>query len=230
MNVPAIKTDNPRDLIKGPILKFDGLKNPQWYTREGLALPDKFLALTQIEALQRWSKDNMLEEVILPQPGEELGDVEQLNSQVPREQWRENFNGELQGPWSHAYFVHLLDPKFAGLFTYVTSTIGGRIAWHRLRDRVQWMAALRGFNALPVVTLSSWSMKTKFSPTGRPAPEFVVIEWATFRDESMLSKIEYKPLSAEPSKEEVKAAKKQRGLVTVEEPTLGEMLNDKVPW
>jgi hypothetical protein len=88
------------------------------------------------------------------------------------------------------------------------------------------MRALRGVEAMPVVKFDSVPMKTKYAI--QPRPEFTILEWAVFCDNTSSAHIEYQPLSAEPSKQEVKTAK--RGLKKLDEPSLAESLDDKIPW
>jgi hypothetical protein len=134
MNLPVLKTDDPLSVIKGLIPKFDKTHDPMWYLREGLPLPPKALVLATGEVAQQWDRDNNLVDAILARPGEPLPDVEALNEAIPRSEWRD-FNGQPQGPWQHSRIVYLLDPHLAGLYTFISATIGARIAWSRLRER-----------------------------------------------------------------------------------------------
>ena len=71
--------------------------------------------------------------------------------------------------------VYLLDTSDASIFTFANGTIGARIAWERLVDRVNWMRALRGTAVFPLVTLDSRPMKTKIGTKLRP--EFSIADW-----------------------------------------------------
>ena len=160
-------------LIQGSILaNVDGV----WSCKDGTPIPEKMhlVALSTTEASQRWEDDRPAE-IIRKRPGEPLPDVDQMNDQIPQDQWEMGFNNELRPPWQKVHVVYLLDPRDASIFTYINGTVGARIAVEKLKDKVKWMRALRGSNVCPVVELSARPMKTRYGTKRRP--EFQVVEW-----------------------------------------------------
>jgi hypothetical protein len=169
-------TSSENRLIQGEIIRFaDG----KWSTKEGVAMsPDlTLLAVGTTRALQRWEA-RMPVETIIERPGERLPDLAQLNEAIPEEQWEAGLDGKPHPPWVLQSVVYLLNPVDAASFTYLNSTAGARIAVERLAEKVGRMRMLRGSRVLPVVTLDSKPMKTKFGTKARP--EFTVIDWRDF--------------------------------------------------
>jgi hypothetical protein len=106
----------------------------------------------------------------------ELPDVDKLNAAVPQDQWH-IFQGTPQPPWKTEYVVYLLDTSDASLFTFLNYTVGAKIAWENLHNRIKWMGALRGASVLPVVELTSATMKLKkVEGAKKLRPEFKVYE------------------------------------------------------
>ena len=123
------------------------------------------------EGLQRWKgkKAESITTKPLPSP-------EELNASVPMAEWEPGIDGKLKPPWAHVAIVYLIDPRTAGLFTYLNSTIGAHIAWDVLREKVRTMRALRGERVLALVRLSTRPMKTtNFGMKTRP--EFEIVGW-----------------------------------------------------
>jgi hypothetical protein len=169
MNLPTIDT-NER-LIHGSLLKcVDG----RWSTQDD---PDmtgtQLLALTTAKAIQRWQLKEPVDTVV--DTGTGLPDIDELNAKIPRAEWEAGLDGQPRPPWQRQYVVYLLDTSDASLFTFANGTIGARMAWERLVDRVSWMRALRGAAVFPVVALESRPMKTQFGTKQRP--EFSIIDW-----------------------------------------------------
>ena len=93
----------------------------------------------------------------------------------PEGAWELGLNGEPKPPWQLNFVVYLLDVSDASLRTFANSTVGARIAYERLTDRVAWMRSLRGATVLPLVKLDAKPMKTKVGTKQRP--EFTIIDW-----------------------------------------------------
>jgi hypothetical protein len=161
------------ELIKGPILKFvDG----RWSVKDGTVLKDgePFLCTGTAQALQRFI-DNVPCDPIRKQPGKPLPDPDELNAQIPVEEWELGFDGKPTPPWKHAYAVYVIRQHDASMMTYINSTIGARIAFNKPTSQVYNMRILRGANVAPIVKLSSKPMKTKFGEKMRP--DFEIIEF-----------------------------------------------------
>jgi hypothetical protein len=165
-------------------------------------------------ALQRWVDG--LPEVIQKEPGKRLPDPDDLNAEIPREQWPlGKFNGGLpEPPWKRIAFAYLLRTHDAARFTHINSTWGTQVCVRSIRERIQDMSALRGALVYPIVRLTSAPLPLKKFP-GRLRPEFEVIEWRSLGGEqpAQIEAPKLAPTLGEP----------------VKEPTTEELLNDSIP-
>jgi hypothetical protein len=84
-------------------------------------------------------------------------------------------------PWRYSKFLYLLDPATAEVFTFTSSTTGGRIGISDLTAQIQLMRSTRP-GAVPIVELQSRGMKTKFGM--KPRPFFQVVGWRVKSDEA----------------------------------------------
>jgi hypothetical protein len=201
-------TDADQRLVQGSIVKFN---DNVWSAKDGTDISSKtpLLALSTKTALQRWHQQ-MPVETIVKRGNEELPDVDELNEQIPESEWEKGIDGAPRPPWVKNRIVYLLDPKDASLFTFISGTVGARIAVDRLQDRVRWMRGLRGTRVVPLVTLGAKTMKTKFGQKMRP--EFKIIDWRDLGGvQTTTPAIEHIGKSVEP-------------------PSLKEELNDEIPW
>jgi hypothetical protein len=198
---------NTERLIRGSILRFvDG----QWADTSGAEPPKQLIALGTTKALQRWEVGKPTD-IIMSRPGEPLPDVQELNSQVPEDEWEKGLDGKPRAPWVLQHVAYLVDPATAEAYTYLNGTFGARLAVERLAERVANMQRLRGVAALPIVKLESRPMKTKFGTKQRP--EFAIVEWRAFAgDGGEVRAIEHKPVGK-----------------PVKAPTTSEELNDAIP-
>jgi hypothetical protein len=156
-------------IIVGTLLRFvDGA-----WTEMGLPVPAglKLLALTVNVVLQRW-QDQRVIETITEKP---LPDVADLNAEIPEREWETDLNGNPRPPWTKTYVVYLLNEQTCEKYTFANSTIGARLAYETLTDRVAWMRKLRGVNVVPEVELVSKPMRTRFGVKQRP--DFKIIGW-----------------------------------------------------
>lgn len=151
-----------------------------------------------------------------------MPDVDELNSQIPKQEWETGLDGNPRPPWQLQYVVYLINPETGDTWTFINSTTGARIAYERLRDKFKWMRALRGPNIAPLVKPDSRPMRTMFGQKMRP--EFTILEWRVLSPESrIVPQIEHK---AEPQPEQ-KAAKIGK---KIDEPSLKEELGDEVTF
>jgi len=159
-------------LIQGVILKcVDG----RWLDAEGQTPPAQLLVLGTIRALQCWQEKKLIDTILEVPGGEPLPDVDELNAQIPENEWDDGLDGKPRPPWQLNWVVYLIDPETADTLTYLNSTRGAEIAWDRLHDRIKWMRAMRGANVMPVIKLDSRPMKTAWGEKMRP--EFTALEW-----------------------------------------------------
>ena len=107
-------------------------------------------------------------------PGQPLPDVDELNAQIPKSEWEDGINGPRK-PWQHVYVVYLLNPADASIYTVINNTVGMRICYERLSERVKWMRSLRGDRVFPLVVLDKKPMKTNFGTKLRR--ELTVVSW-----------------------------------------------------
>ena len=160
-------------VIQGVIIKcVDG----HWSDRDGVAFPPdtKMLAISTAICLQCW-KDGQPVETIVKQPNQPLPDIGALNAKIPETEWELGLNNAPKPPWELCFVVHLVDPTDASIYTYINSTFGARIAFDRLKSKVNTMRQLRGELVVPLVKLDSKPMKTKWGTKQRP--DFKIVDW-----------------------------------------------------
>ena len=213
-------------VIHGSIVKFTN--TAEWMTRDGQELsPDLELVAVDIgRIVQKWEDQTPIETIIL-EPGQKFPNIEELNETVPRSEWTDGPNGKPRGPWQAQHIVYLLNMTTMDRFSYPTGTTGGSIAVRELVDRVKWMRRFRGQHIFPVISLSDTHMKTRFG--GRQRPHFIIRRWVNLGPEGKALPAptpELERFAAGPAKPaEVATADPP----TVDEPTLGEQLNDFIP-
>jgi len=197
-------------LIKGERLKFvDG----RWSDSNGNPVPEKMLVLNRIRAVQCWREQKIVD-CIAQKDKEPLPDVEELNAKIPESEWELGLDGKPRAPWQNVWGFYLCSPQDASVYTFINGTIGSRIAYDKLNDRVEMMRALRGANVAPVVKLDSRPMKTQFGT--RLRPELTIANWVGFGEDTTPA-LEHKATDAPALKE-------------VPEPSASEVLNDEIPW
>jgi hypothetical protein len=165
-----------RSIIKGAKIKFTN--NAEWLdasTDEVISPEQKFIVIQIVKVTQKWIEGRPQETRILA-TGLPFPDVEKLNAEAPRSEWREHF-GKMEGPWQNSYVVYLLDPRTMGGFTFPTSTVGGMRAVHELKEATRRARMLHGPGNYPVVTLSDVHMNTQFG--GRSRPCFKILRFWT---------------------------------------------------
>ena len=165
--------------LQGVILKcVDG----RWVDGDGLTPADTMVVIGITRALQCWGKDKDLLDVIVERPNEPLPHADDLNGQIPQNEWGLGLDGKPRPPWSLNWVVYLLDPATASVFTFINNTTGARIAVERLEDRIRGMKWLRGNNVTAIVKLDSRPMRTSFGQKMRP--EFTIVEWRDLSDDA----------------------------------------------
>jgi hypothetical protein len=186
-NLPATNGGSDNRFIKGERLKFvDG----RWSSAHGGKFDEttRFLVFGTKKAAQMW-EDGV--PTVIPETPDTPLDVDAMNEAVPREAWVQGkFDSEPKPPWTEVRAVYLTRIPDCSPFTFVSGTKGTAIAVGRLHDRIETYQALRGANAVPIVSLESKSMKTAWGEKLRP--EFVVQDWRTLGG-SQHAQIEHKP-------------------------------------
>jgi hypothetical protein len=209
-------------IIKGAMIKFTN--EARWVTRDDEEIsPDlELVAVDVLRIVQKWIGKRPVETVVVG-PGAKIPDITALNDKCPKEEWGTDFNGKPQGPWQFQYLTYFVDLATLDRFTYPTGTSGGGIAVRDLADKVKWMRRFRGQHVYAVVTLADTFMNTKFG--GRQRPHFVIKRWVQLgAEEKPALPGPTPPIDAEPAKAELPSVK------TVDPPSLGEQMQDEVPY
>jgi len=94
-------------------------------------------------------------------PGQKFPDIDQMNADTPKDQWRESFGKDV-GPWQAQYIVRLLHPVSMKRYSFPTSTDGGHIAVRELRQRTKDMRQVRGEHVYALVQLRDTFMPTAY--------------------------------------------------------------------
>jgi hypothetical protein len=197
--------------------------------------------------LQHW-KDGELVDERFEKP---LEDIDELNKQIPQEQWEIFPSGQRKPPWTHAYKFYLLDDVHGGRATYIANTVGAMIAYADLKDRMKWIRRLRGANTWDRVQLTWAPMPTKHSPHPKKRPDLKHVEYVTITGGGFTPlpptstppslplgggaapPTSAPPTSTPPQTARVSVAQSAQAmsrLQRVEEPSLSEDLNDTIPW
>jgi hypothetical protein len=168
----AAAAEGAERVLKGDLLKFsDG----HWLVgREALPMKKelRLVAMGTAAAWVRWA-DGKPDRYVVRQPNvpfperEELGDNDETK-------WENGPDDKPRDPWQSTRFVHLTNPETANLFTFSTTSWGGRGAVIDLADAiVRYRHARPG--ACPVVVLQSAPMTTKFGKKWKPV--FQIVDW-----------------------------------------------------
>src|SRR5262249_61345415 len=85
-------------LIQGQLVKFTN--EATWITRDGEELSGtlELIAFNVIRVVQKWADGQPIETHVL-QPGEKFPNLEELNANVPQNEWRGKCGGNTQRPW-----------------------------------------------------------------------------------------------------------------------------------
>jgi hypothetical protein len=204
-NLPTVISDDGfgganinEGLIQGEILRcVDG----RWSLKDDTELPlgTRLVVLATTEAVQRW-EDQLPAETIVKQPGQPLPDINELNEAIPQKKWEKGLDGKPRAPWVKQHVAYLIDPVDASTYTFIKSTTGARIAVERLRDKVKLMRVLRGNKVVPLVELSTKSMKTQFGQKLRP--DFKIIDWRNLGEQASAVEQIGQPVKPVTTKEE----------------------------
>jgi hypothetical protein len=232
-------------LIKGQIIRWS--ESHGWVDRDGLRPPEILLVIAVTEAVQKWQDKRPIETITV----KPLPDVEQLNAGIPKSEWEPGLNGQPKAPYVHQYIVYMIDPGTGTFYTFLNSTIGARISYENLHERVTTMRALRGGRVVPLVRLTQRPFKTAFGPKHRP--EFEPVDWRRLGGEDAAAigrpptpqlqgpaavEAQTKPdaapkveAKAEANAPDANAAGATiAAMVKVTPPALSEELDDEIPW
>jgi hypothetical protein len=165
-NVEELAAEAANDL--GTLLKF---AKGVWTLGEKLASPDAEFITAPEAVVQGWIRfdDKKVVERILKRPGDKrrLPDRDELSMSETFE-WPVDAKGVARDPWIRQVYLPMLDDR-GGLVTFVTGSVGGRIAVGKICS-----AFLKNNKARPIVKLSVGSFRSK-DYGNIPAPAFEIV-------------------------------------------------------
>jgi hypothetical protein len=163
--------ENAGRVLRGNLLKFSDWT---WSKGGGAELKDgtQLVALGTVRAWVKWEGGKPAK-YLIPEAGRAMPEREELGD-LNQDDWEAGVDGKPKDPWQNTRFVHLVDPVSAEIFTFSTSSWGGRGAVADLAEQIQRVRYANP-GALPVVELSAAPMVTKFGKKSKPL--FKVIEW-----------------------------------------------------
>jgi hypothetical protein len=123
-----------------------------------------------IDKADGWQKlaEGTPPEYLMRKPGE----VRPPRPHVDEADWPTGFDGKPQHPWVLTRYLYLLDTATGEVSTFYSGTIGGRVALDELSAQVKVTRSVQP-DAIPVITLESRDMPTKFGGT-KPRPYFKI--------------------------------------------------------
>jgi len=183
--------------------------------------PDKlFLVLATAEGIQLWQDGQLVKEII-KKANQPLPDLEELNATIPKDTWEDGINGP-RPPYTHVWAVYLLDLDDGSVWTHLNSTNGAARATRELKSRVKWKRQLLGGRRVnPIVTLGKQLVSKTYKKLG---PNFIIVDWRDLDPQPTAPRQLEDHTEKKPFNDPV--ADIGRPVV---EPTLEEMLNDKIP-
>jgi hypothetical protein len=218
-------------VIKGRLALWNDTQH--WHDRDGVAMPSPLLAFSVDDLLRRWSAEKT-PDYIIEKP---LPDPAVLNAAIPKSEWLVGIDGKPRPPWEYTVAVYLA-AQTGEIFTYLSSTIGGRMAFDQLREAVIVTRALRGERVIALVELDERPFKTNFGM--RTRPHFRIIDYRTpgggggqqITSGSSTPQVTGPPATPPTTPPTTpSAAKPTLGkMETVKPVTTEELLGDEIPW
>jgi hypothetical protein len=194
--LPALALE-PNRIIIGIYIQFIDSAGG-WRYHEGkrpVPLDHEILGLCTRRACQRWVDSRP--EIIAEVPGgSPLPSIDDLNDQIPEEEWPIGLSGKREPPWKREFILHGLDLHDLVTITYANNTIGAIRAIESLEDAWSWARALFGDDVRPVITLSQTEFATAYGVRQRPV--FKVESWRVFRDGGLRAVSTNTPVLASP--------------------------------
>jgi hypothetical protein len=174
----AAAADSTASPVKGSSVKFDSGAYPVGREKTSLEPDRQFLAIDVTEGWMFLKKDCPAEFFMRTVGGPK---PPRPDSFADESEWPDGLDGKPADPWKYTKFLYLLDPVSAEVFTFTSSTTGGRIGISDLTAQIQLMRNTRP-GAVPIVELQSRQMKTKFGM--KPRPFFQVMGWRVKSEEA----------------------------------------------
>src|SRR6516165_10188414 len=184
--------------------------------------------------VQKWLDDTRPVETIVLTPGQPWPDIEKMNAECPKHEWREKF-GNLVGPWQGEHVVLFFDPNTMTRYWWPSpiTTIGSAICVRELVAQVKLMRSYKGEHIYPLVELSHTFMSTNYG--GRERPNLVVKNWVRFGEGgNLLLPAPNKPvLTGSPTvttESKPAATSNPLGMQSVEKLTAKEVTGDEIKY
>jgi hypothetical protein len=217
---------SPR-VIQGMKISFDGKKGA-WLDANKQPLPaDLHLIVADVlRVVQKWRTDNTpAEPPIILGPNEKWPDVDAMNAQCPKTEWRMYYD-KLIGPYQKQKIVYLWDPVTMNKYTWPASNNSGMACVSDLVEKIMMMRSFKKVRAIPVVKLSSLLWSKKNNTLG---PRLIDMKWiAKSADGTLLPATE--PIAIASSKPTTvqETLDTFAGVKTVDPPTGKEATGDKI--
>jgi hypothetical protein len=159
-------------VIRGRLLKFADWRWSAGKEAEAIEDGTQLVALSTVAAWVRWEGGKPVE-YRTREPGRRLPDRNEIGH-LEEATWEQGPGGGPRDPWQQTRMVYLADPGTGELFTFSTSSGGGRNAVIDLADNIARMRFAHP-RAVPLIELRSAEMKTKFGNKSRPV--FKIVGW-----------------------------------------------------
>src|SRR5262245_38503508 len=173
--------------------------------------------------VQKWLDDTRPAETIVLTPGQSWPNIEKMNAECPKSEWREKF-GKLQGPWQGENVVLFFDDKTMARYWWPApvTTVGSAVCVRELVAQTKLMRSYKGEFVYPLVELSHTFMPTSYG--GRERPNLVIKNWVRFGEGgSLVLPAPNKPVltgsAAATAESKPAAASNPLGMQVVEEPS-----------
>jgi hypothetical protein len=196
----------------GGLGAFEKFNDGDWTIGSVPADPKRRLLAVHVEMFVRRWRGKQAEDI----RDKPLPNVEDLNASVPKAEWEIGIDGQPRVPHKLTYRVDFLDLDSGEHTQFISDSKGARVAYFRLKDQVTWMRKMRGRAVVPQIVLTSVPFKTQFGMKKRP--DFKVVAWFD--------------LSGGPAAVQAQAPKALPPVAPpeVKQPSVGEDLNDSIPW
>jgi hypothetical protein len=167
-----VSVEASQRVLRGTLLRFLDRAWTRGKEHEPVKKGTELLVTGTAAGWVKWQGGKPVE-TRLRQPGQKMPEREELPD-LDQIKWEKDAAGKFKDPWANTRFVYLVDPMTAELFTFSTSSWGGRDAVVNLGDAVARMRSAHP-DALPIVALESAPMSTRYGLKSKPV--FKVVAW-----------------------------------------------------
>jgi len=139
-------------VLRGTLLKFADWKWIKGAEATEVEEGTQLVALGTTAAWVKWQGGKPVQ-YVMRQPGQKLPDREELGD-LDEALWELGPDNKPRDPWQSTRFVYLLDPISVEMFTFSTSSAGGRSAVIDLADQIARMRKLGHLTPRPSSNLA----------------------------------------------------------------------------